>query len=65
MPPSLRQVVSARLDTDGVAATRDPSDLIGRGAVTRQAALGDVPITVEVVLQGRGPAGKFATAKQK
>ena len=49
-------VVSARLDSDGVAATRDPTDLVGRGV----AAAGS---RVEVELQGRGVAGKLFTSK--
>jgi len=52
-------VVSARLDSDGVAATRDPSDLVGRSFY----AWGrDEPV---VQLQGRGVAGKFFTEKGK
>ena len=49
-------VVSARWDTDGVAATRDPDDLVGRSVSTSG------KVTVE--LQGRGAAGKFFTAKK-
>jgi len=50
-------VVSARLDSDGVAATRDPTDLVGRSIVSSSSSG-----TVE--LQGRGAAGKFFTNKQ-
>lgn len=49
-------IVSARFDTDGVAATRDPSDLVGR----------DLFISgkeISIQLQGRGLAGKFFTSK--
>ena len=51
-------VVSARLDSDGVAATRDPNDLVGRGFY---AASGGGEAKLE--LQGRGAAGKFFTGK--
>lgn len=52
--------VSARLDTDGTAATRDPEDLVGRGEAdlvkgNRKPA--------EVVLMGRGFGGKLITQK--
>ena len=49
-------IVSARFDTDGVAATRDPFDLVGR----------DLFISgkqISIQLQGRGMAGKFFTSK--
>ena len=49
-------VVSARLDSDGLASTRDPTDLVGRNLL-----LGGDKVTVE--LQGRGVAGKFFTKK--
>jgi hypothetical protein len=52
-------VVSARLDSDGVAATRDPSDLVGRSI----SSTGNSAVTVE--LQGRGAAGKFFTKKEQ
>lgn len=52
-------VVSARLDSDGVAATRDPNDLVGRSLVEPGKTMN---VTIE--LQGRGAAGKFFT-KQK
>ena len=51
-------VVSARLDSDGVAATRDPNDLVGRGFYKR----GEESVSVE--LQGRGIGGKFITRKK-
>lgn len=52
-------VVSARLDTDGIAATRSPEDLVGR-TINK---LGP-EITVEIQLTGRGSFGKFATGKR-
>jgi hypothetical protein len=52
-------VVSARFDTDGVAATRSPEDLVGRGFWKN----GDT--SVEVLLTGRGAFGKFATGAKK
>ena len=52
-------VVSARLDSDGVAATRDPSDLVGRNIILSSGK--NHHVTVE--LQGRGAAGKFFTKK--
>jgi hypothetical protein len=53
-------IVSARWDSDGVAATRSPDDLVGRGIWKR----GD-DVTVEVPLTGRGSFGKFATGGPK
>jgi hypothetical protein len=58
-------IVSARLDSDGVAATRDPNDLVGRSTVKRNRKRNDV-VDVDVVvveLQGRGVGGKFVTGK--
>lgn len=52
-------IVSARLDTDGVAATRDPTDLVGRAVLRRDADGG----RVAVELQGRGIGGKLVTSK--
>lgn len=62
-------VVSARFDSDGVAATRDPDDLVGRtfSLVTK----GDSSVTfryendVNIQLQGRGIGGKFITTKKE
>ena len=48
-------VVSARYDTDGVAATRDPTDLVGRAIARRE------PIVIQ--LKGRGFGGKLVTSK--
>jgi len=56
-------IVSARLDSDGVAATRDPTDLVGRGIYSaNKAAAGSV---VSVELQGRGLFGKSVTGARK
>lgn len=56
-------VVSVRLDSDGVAATRSPEDLVGRGFWKN----GDDTSSsvVEVPLTGRGAFGKFATGAKK
>lgn len=53
-------VVSARFDSDGVAATRDPTDLVGRGFYSVKSS--QDPVAVE--LQGRGLFGKSVTAKK-
>ena len=52
-------IVSARFDTDGIAATRDPSDLVGRNMY-----ISGKDDTVTIELQGRGIAGKFFTTKK-
>ena len=52
-------IVSARLDSDGVAATRDPNDLVGRGLFRR-----GTDQVVQVELQGRGVTGKLLTGKK-
>ena len=52
-------VVSARLDSDGIAATRDPTDLVGRGFY-RPPGGGEVAVE----LQGRGAFGKAVTGKK-
>ncbi len=49
-------IVSARFDSDGVAATRDPTDLVGRGLVRSNEE-------VSIQLQGRGLTGKLFTGK--
>ena len=51
-------IISARLDSDGVAATRDPTDLVGRGIYS---AKDDSKVSIE--LQGRGIFGKAVTKK--
>mmetsp|Transcript_8622 Transcript_8622/g.18540 ORF Transcript_8622/g.18540 Transcript_8622/m.18540 type:complete len:311 (+) Transcript_8622:122-1054(+) len=60
--------ISARLDSDGVAATRNPEDLVGR-SLARAAAAGSSSgsyyegvVTIE--LQGRGLFGKSVTRKK-
>jgi len=50
-------IVSARWDSDGVAATRSPDDLVGRTLWKR----GSAKFVLD--LQGRGSFGKFATRK--
>jgi len=55
-------LVSARLDSDGVAATRDPEDLVGR--VVAQAGRGGYG-TAELPLQGRGLGGRLVTQRSK
>ena len=54
-------IASARLDTDGVAATSDPEDLVGRSVLRK--SLGAE--TVNVQLKGRGIGGKFITGRAK
>ena len=53
-------VISARLDTDGVAATRSPEDLVGRSVISSIAAT-TTKDSVQVSLTGRGAFGKFVT----
>lgn len=50
-------IVSARFDTDGVAATRDPTDLVGRDLFV----IGNEGVSIQ--LQGRGITGKLFTGK--
>ena len=66
-------VVSARLDTDGVASTRDPTDLVGRGIfrpppvtpTSTAAAFATAPATVvSIELRGRGMFGKSVTGRK-
>jgi hypothetical protein len=52
--------ISARWDTDGVASTRDPTDLVGRSQYI--ASKGNEAI---VQLSGRGLTGKLVTGKSK
>jgi hypothetical protein len=58
-------LVSARLDVDGTAATRDPDDLVGRGAAPGAGAQGGGAAWGEaaVTLVGRGLAGRLATQR--
>lgn len=50
-------VVSARLDTDGMASTRNATDLVGQGSIAAKQS------TVTIPLQGRGLAGKILTGR--
>ncbi|CAJ1888524.1 unnamed protein product [Cylindrotheca closterium] len=52
-------IVSARWDSDGVAATRSPEDLVGR-AVWKN---GEAKVQLE--LGGRGAFGKYVTGSKK
>jgi len=57
--------VTVRLDTDGVAATRDDTDLIGKS--TAEPSSNDVKgiwNPVEIELTDRGIGGKFVTRKK-
>ncbi|KAL3931002.1 MAG: hypothetical protein SGARI_004317 [Bacillariaceae sp.] len=56
-------IVSARWDSDGVAATRSPEDLVGRAVFRRSAGAASSSGTVEIKLEGRGAFGKFVTGK--
>lgn len=62
-------IISARLDTDGIAATRDPTDLVGRGLYIKKKMMmmddneNDNNV-VSIELQGRGLFGKSVTAKK-
>lgn len=51
-------IISARWDTDGVAMTRDPTDLVGRSVSKQQK-------DVSIELTGRGFTGKLVTGKSK
>lgn len=51
-------IVSARWDTDGIAATRDPTDLVGRAVYLKN---GEKDLMIE--LTGRGLTGKIVTSK--
>lgn len=53
-------IISARWDTDGVASTRDPTDLVGRSQYV--ASKGD---GVMLQIGGRGLTGKLITGKAK
>lgn len=55
-------IVSARLDTDGVASTRDPEDLVGRGISSIRPS--DNAYVVSVELRGRGMFGKSVTGRK-
>eukprot|EP00980_Cylindrotheca_fusiformis_P009233 scaffold2012_cov193-Cylindrotheca_fusiformis.AAC.5 len=51
-------IVSARWDSDGVAATRSPDDLVGR-------AIWEKGGNIEVQLSDRGAFGKFVTGSKQ
>lgn len=55
-------LVSARLDQDGVAATRSPDDLVGQSSSSFKDGSWE---KVQITLQGRGVAGKFITTGRK
>ncbi|KAJ1624819.1 hypothetical protein T492DRAFT_1044144, partial [Pavlovales sp. CCMP2436] len=52
-------ILSARLDSDGSAATRDPADLVGRAICSQ----GKEGVNCNVQLGGRGFGGKMLTRK--
>lgn len=58
-------IVSARWDTDGVASTRDPTDLVGRSQYYSQSSKNEEETLVIVELSGRGITGKLVTGKNK
>ena len=58
-------IVSARWDSDGVAATRDPEDLVGRGVWKHNGGTGGGGNNVEIILTGRGAFGKLVTGGSK
>ena len=56
-------LISARLDGDGVAATRGPDDLVGRASLLKHGSADPAkwaPLTVE--LSGRGITGRVLTS---
>jgi hypothetical protein len=55
-------VISARLDVDGVAATRDSDDLVGKGTVKKVDGSWE---SADISLGGRGIGGKFVTGKKQ
>lgn len=59
-------ILSARLDTDGQAATREPSDLVGRAVCAPLPVAGAPPHVprCNVQLVGRGIGGKLLTGKR-
>jgi hypothetical protein len=52
-------IISSRLDSDGVASTRSPEDLVGQGEAKYNGNNGWESFSVD--LSGRGVAGKFIT----
>jgi hypothetical protein len=57
-------VVSARLDVDGVAATRNAEDLIGKATVSKDKESGKWS-GCSIELEDRGLGGRIVTKKQK
>lgn len=55
-------LVSVRLDTDGIAATRDDTDLIGKDVAKYTDTVG-IWSTLHIELTDRGIGGKFVTKK--
>lgn len=58
-------IVSARWDSDGVAATRNPEDLVGRGLWKHKGGTDGRGGNVEITLTGRGAFGKLVTGGSK
>jgi hypothetical protein len=58
-------IVSARWDTDGVASTRDPPDLVGRSQYSVPSSMWNEERPLIVELSGRGIAGKLVTGRSK
>ena len=59
---ALPMVISVRYDTDGVAATRDETDLVGKGDSSRTPE--DSWKQADVVLSDRGVGGKLVTGRK-
>jgi hypothetical protein len=55
-------LVSVRLDQDGVASTRSPDDLVGRGLWrSKSSNINTDERALEIRLEGRGTFGKMVT----
>ena len=59
---TLPLIVSARSDTDGVAATRDETDLVGKGDSSR--TQDDSWSQANIMLEDRGVGGKLVTGRK-
>lgn len=59
---NLPMIISVRYDTDGVAATRDPTDLVGKGDSERKQDE-DTWVNANLALSDRGLGGKLVTGK--
>jgi hypothetical protein len=57
-------LISVRIDEDGVAATRGPNDLVGKGTTERKKGETQWPST-NIEVTGRGIAGKILTSGKK